>query len=634
VQALATAYPDVLEAAKTAELQADIDNAAATSAYEQREADRPELPTEEPQPGERVFTSMETAMRVLSRAGEGAEIVPVVGGVVVRQAPTSIETAPFVDTLPTSVQETPEIEQVAPQPEPEPPAEPPAEPATETQPDDVFAPNGKPFRDRALAARVMRQQGDGWTVAPLGGGFVVRKMAPKPPAGPDLFKGEPDASEQPVVPVDGALVDGPTDGGRADSLGGDRDVGSVPAAGRTGQVDAGLPAVAESGAAAEPVAGRGTDDEALTADEAARQEAQAEAAETTAPTGTARGSGEPAAVPRAGSAEVEAGGVAEPERVKVMTRFGQNVYVNKSDLDGDKPRMRHFTSTGKSLGLIVRENLDPTGEGRAADAKEQAENPLFNVIGTKGGGVFASEAAAARERSMRGLGDSHDIAPMADGFVLKRKTTPNATPPVQAARGESPAAPEEVAPEAKPPRKISKATQAAADARAAKLADYFTPGNIVRGYAGLDQVIAFKPAADDKPWAVQVQRVVRDGDGFVPEKNERPRWHQTEPESKELLAGPVQRAPAAEPAAPTPDEAPAPAAPAAPAVAAPPAEPTPAAPKRPPKSFRKKLKVTTSVFDEATATFKDAEVTADEALTELDTDINEMRAFLRCLRGS
>ncbi len=118
----------------------------------------------------------------------------------------------------------------------------------------------------------------------------------------------------------------------------------------------------------------------------------------------------------------------EPERVKVMTRFGQNVYVNKADLDSDKDRFRHFTSTGKSLGIIVRDNLDPTGEKRAESNREDADNPLFDVIGTRDGRAFASEAAALRERSMRGLDDTYDIVPMSGGFALKRKA-PAQEPP-------------------------------------------------------------------------------------------------------------------------------------------------------------------------------------------------------------
>ena len=142
---------------------------------------------------------------------------------------------------------------------------------------------------------------------------------------------------------------------------------------------------------------------------------------------------------------------AAPNRVKVMTRFGQNVYVNKADLDSNKERLRYFTSTGKSLGVIVRENLDPTGEKRAAYAAETADNPLFDVIGTKDGKVFASEAAAARQRSMDGFVDTHDIVPMRGGFALKRKPKQEAEAPTDAAAPAPQAPPQGRAPEAAAP---------------------------------------------------------------------------------------------------------------------------------------------------------------------------------------
>ena len=98
----------------------------------------------------------------------------------------------------------------------------------------------------------------------------------------------------------------------------------------------------------------------------------------------------------------------------------------------------------------------------------------------------------------------------------------------------------------KPKRKPRKAEQAAA-AREAKRAQYFTPGNVVKGYGGLDRVLAYRPQGEgsrDGAWEVQVQRVAKRGDGFEPVAGEHPRWHSTEPEAKDLAAGPVARAPA------------------------------------------------------------------------------------------
>lgn len=84
----------------------------------------------------------------------------------------------------------------------------------------------------------------------------------------------------------------------------------------------------------------------------------------------------------------------------------------------------------------------------------------------------------------------------------------------------------------------------------------------------------------------------------------------------------------------SPQEAPKPAAPATPE-AAPVSHETPAAPKakRPPKSFRKKVKVTTPVFVEESASFESREIDADAALKALDEDVSEMERFLACLKG-
>lgn len=56
--------------------------------------------------------------------------------------------------------------------------------------------------------------------------------------------------------------------------------------------------------------------------------------------------------------------------------------------------------------------------------------------------------------------------------------------------------------------------------------------------------------------------------------------------------------------------------------------------KRPPKSFLRTVVVTTPVYVEASETFETRAVDADSALSALDEDINEMRAFVRCLEGA
>lgn len=56
-------------------------------------------------------------------------------------------------------------------------------------------------------------------------------------------------------------------------------------------------------------------------------------------------------------------------------------------------------------------------------------------------------------------------------------------------------------------------------------------------------------------------------------------------------------------------------------------------PKRPPKSFRAKQMVTTTVLVEETGKFEKREIDAETAMVALDADINELEAFLKCLKG-
>ena len=119
----------------------------------------------------------------------------------------------------------------------------------------------------------------------------------------------------------------------------------------------------------------------------------------------------------------------EPEFTTLKTVSGGTVTVRTADLKGDKPRLRQYTKDGKSKAVpaIARDNLDMTGEKRAAAAAENADNPFFNVITTKDGSTFASESAAARELNRIGMGATHEVVRAgvvqdgASGFVIRRK---------------------------------------------------------------------------------------------------------------------------------------------------------------------------------------------------------------------
>lgn len=89
--------------------------------------------------------------------------------------------------------------------------------------------------------------------------------------------------------------------------------------------------------------------------------------------------------------------------------------------------------------------------------------------------------------------------------------------------------------EKKPSRK-----QAGKDAER-RLADYFTPGNILKKYGGHDEVLAFKPGKDGA-WSVQVQAVRKvDGQWVREGKPQDARWHSTMPDARDLKTGPVER---------------------------------------------------------------------------------------------
>jgi hypothetical protein len=91
-------------------------------------------------------------------------------------------------------------------------------------------------------------------------------------------------------------------------------------------------------------------------------------------------------------------------------------------------------------------------------------------------------------------------------------------------------------PEPKKPRGVAGKVAQAQQARA----DYFTPGNIVKSYAGHDRVITYTPPNADGQWSVTVQAVEKKGDAWVNVLGERQRTHGTQPDARELKAGPVE----------------------------------------------------------------------------------------------
>lgn len=81
-----------------------------------------------------------------------------------------------------------------------------------------------------------------------------------------------------------------------------------------------------------------------------------------------------------------------------------------------------------------------------------------------------------------------------------------------------------------------------AKAEEAARADYFTPGNIVKGYGDSHvRVVSYTPANVDGVWSVTVRQVEKQGSGWEDVPGVRERTHATPPSARELMAGPVER---------------------------------------------------------------------------------------------
>ncbi|WP_303661070.1 PLxRFG domain-containing protein [Pseudomonas aeruginosa] len=109
-----------------------------------------------------------------------------------------------------------------------------------------------------------------------------------------------------------------------------------------------------------------------------------------------------------------------------------------------------------------------------------------------------------------------------------------------------PAAPD--VPKKRPRGVLAKRFQAEAQARA----EYFTPGNVVRGYgANYDRVISYNPT-ESGSWTVTVRSVRKEGDTWVDVPGESERTHMTAPDARDMKRGPAGRI--ATQGAPTADE--------------------------------------------------------------------------------
>ncbi|MEQ6307444.1 PLxRFG domain-containing protein [Delftia acidovorans] len=114
---------------------------------------------------------------------------------------------------------------------------------------------------------------------------------------------------------------------------------------------------------------------------------------------------------------------------------------------------------------------------------------------------------------------------------------PSSTTSEGAAQASTPAS----AAAAKPKHRGVLAKKAAAEE--AVRADYFSPGNIVKGYGDSHvRVVSYTPANADGVWSVTVRQVEKQGSGWQDVPGVRERTHATPPSARELKAGPVERA--------------------------------------------------------------------------------------------
>ncbi|WP_444668343.1 PLxRFG domain-containing protein [Cereibacter changlensis] len=120
----------------------------------------------------------------------------------------------------------------------------------------------------------------------------------------------------------------------------------------------------------------------------------------------------------------------------------------------------------------------------------------------------------------------------------------DASEPAPEAASEEPAAAPPAPAQPKPARAKLTPKQER-EAKAAALADYFTPGNVVSAYGGGADVVLSYGRDDGGNPAIRVQEAMKDGDTWVVNPKAGVRVHSTMPEARDLKRGPLQRAPAA-----------------------------------------------------------------------------------------
>lgn len=170
---------------------------------------------------------------------------------------------------------------------------------------------------------------------------------------------------------------------------------------------------------------------------------------------------------------------------------------------------------------LITKGAPPTYKSPAAIAAAKAD-PLLNYIENPDGSITA-------------VGIQLEEGDAWIGADPATKTTP-----VEQAIAETTAAKEITAPKGKEKPIPAPGTKAGRDARRALLTDYFTPGNIVKSYGGVDLVLGFGTDQNGNP-AITVKAVELKNGVYEPKPGAKERTHSTLPDAKQLRAGPVQR---------------------------------------------------------------------------------------------
>lgn len=188
---------------------------------------------------------------------------------------------------------------------------------------------------------------------------------------------------------------------------------------------------------------------------------------------------------------------------------------------------REVAGEREFLGLPPEQQLPNMSDDEIA--AELAAGPADQVP------IKSAEPAPVRPAA----GAAAPVAPVVKEDAAAPETAPQRMKRVKAEQATAAAsAPTSAA--AKPKAQSKSVPAKLKEAQTAR-ADYFTPGNIVKSYGGHDRVLAYNPPDEKGHWSVKVRAVRKEGDAWVDVPETQERVHGTQPDAKDIKAGPVAR---------------------------------------------------------------------------------------------